>query len=75
MASIPIEIKNSRIVDAKDKIFTARPIPLDEDDGTPLYTDIEWVSFLAREYLRVLYDRGVFMQARAAASDNDIFEE
>jgi hypothetical protein len=76
MVNIPINIKDSRIDDAKKYIFLAKPIPMDEDVDPPVpqYTPIEWITYLAENYFKVLYNRGVEIESRQASGDTDIFE-
>ncbi len=77
MINIPVNIKDSRIDDAKKYIFLAKPIPMDSevDPPVPKYTPLEWITYLVENYLRILYDTGVKKEAAQASADNDIFEE
>jgi hypothetical protein len=76
MVNIPINIKDARINDAKKYIFLAKPIPMDDmaDPPVPQYTPIQWITYLAENYFKVLYARGVEKEASQASGDTDIFE-
>jgi hypothetical protein len=76
MAKITINIKDARLADAKEKIFRARPVPMDEeaDPPVPEYTDLEWITKIVENGLKALYNTGKKKLAADADSDNDIFE-
>jgi hypothetical protein len=46
----------------------------DVDPPVPQYTPIEWITYLAENYFKVLYNRGVEIESRQASGDTDIFE-
>lgn len=80
--TLSLTIKDAKMADAKAGILREHPVPFIPDpestDETPLpdipqYTDKEWITKLAGDYLFREYREGKRKMAHDAATINDIF--
>lgn len=65
MVDVTITIPNDKLPRVRTGILTIHPIPVDEE-GTPLYTEMQWIKLLIRKYLIELVHQG----ERKIAFDN-----